>query len=149
MNESGRDRRDDDVPRSETTKLPAAKPGAGAATKKRSERPPPRPTLSVEAAVAIGDVPVVLSEPQNLKDDDGLFRLFTAIDGDSTVAEVAERAKLELEHARALLADLRLRGHVNLTRRTPSESDVASIRGAKVEPRSPDYWLAGLKPRRR
>jgi hypothetical protein len=144
MTERRRDDRDD-APRSETVKLPATKSGVT----KKSERPPPRPTLSVEAAVALGDVVVVLSEPANLREDDNLSRLFSAIDGEATVAEVAERAKLELEHARALLADLRLRGHVNLSRRTPSESDVASIRTAKVEPRSPDYWLAGLKPRRR
>jgi hypothetical protein len=142
-----RRRASDEVNRTQTTKLAA--PKSGVTAKVKTDRPPPRPTLSVEAAVALGDVPVVVSEPPALQQDDGLFRLVSAIDGDATVAEVAERAKLEIEHARALLADLRLRGHVNLVRKTPSESDVQSIRDTKVEPKTPDYWLAGLKPRRR
>jgi hypothetical protein len=127
--------------------------------KRRSSRPPPsgvtehvsgrtpeykaRPTLSV-SIVALGDIPTLLGRPPSLDDQIGVSVFLAAIDGDATVAELADRTKLDPEQARAIVAELVDKGIVALSRKTGSASGVGTVRTA---PRSLDYWLAGLKPR--
>jgi hypothetical protein len=109
--------------------------------------PPPKPTLSISAAVALGDIPILIAEPPGLDDDVELLRLVTAIDGEATVAVLADRARLDAQQARAWFADLAHQGFVTFERLERAESDVESVRGAPVEAKPPEYWLQGLKPR--
>ena len=120
-------------------------------SRRRSSRPPPsdviahatHPTLSV-SIVALGDIPTLLTA---LSADDAppsIAPLLAAVDGHLTVAELADRVRIEPEQARAIIAELVDRGIVALSRKAVLESGVGPVRSA---PRSLDYWLAGLKPR--
>jgi hypothetical protein len=120
--------------------------------RRRSSRPPqsgitehhnPRQTLSV-AIVALGDIPTLLG---NIASDDAppsIAPLLAAVDGDLTVAELADRLRIDPEQARAMIAELVDRGVVALSRKSASSSGVGTVR---TQSRSLDYWLAGLKPR--
>jgi hypothetical protein len=118
---------------------------------RRSSRPPasgtkeyrPLPTLSV-ATVALGDIPLIVPGGTALEVQAATALLVANIDGASTVAELADRSKLEPEQARAIVAELVHKGLVSLTRKPASASGVGAVRSA---PKSLDYWLAGLKPR--
>jgi hypothetical protein len=117
-----------------TTKLPAAKVEG-----RKLAAPPARPTLSV-ATVGVTDVPSMLSEPPHADDDVGLLKLISAIDGKTSVKDLAQRCHLELEQVRALIATLQNKGFVSLRQASKPASD---------GPKGGEYWLAGLKPRTR
>lgn len=104
----------------------------------------PRPTLSV-AIVALGDIPTLLGSPAQDDAPPSLAPLLAAVDGDLTVAELADRVRLDPEQARAMIAELVDRGVIALSRKSGSASGVGSVRASAS--RSLDYWLAGLKPR--
>lgn len=118
--------------------------------------PPPsgvnatRKTLSV-AIVALGDIPTLLDDSAQTRNARGeaespsVAPLLLAINGDSTVAEIADRLHIEPEQARAMIAELVDRGVVALSRKPASSSGVGAVRAST--PRSLEYWLAGLKPR--
>jgi hypothetical protein len=110
--------------------------------------PPPRETVSIDAAVALGDIPILIERPTLEADDLELGRLLDAIDGYSNVASVAERARLDPQQARALLADLAQHGFVALDRRVRTASGVEPLK-PPAENKTLDYWLQGMRPRTR
>ncbi len=119
--------------------------------RRRTSRPPPsgivesgrHATLSV-AIVALGDIPTLLGSPAPDDAPPSLAPLLAAVNGDLTVAELADRVRIDPEQARAMIAELVDRGVIALSRKPVSASGVGSVRST---PRSLDYWLAGLKPR--
>jgi hypothetical protein len=106
--------------------------------------PPARETVSVEAAVALGDIPILIERPALTEDDLELTRLIDAMDGYANVALVAERARVEIQQARALLADLSLHGFIALDRPVRTSSGIDPL---KPEKKPLEHWLQGMRPR--
>jgi hypothetical protein len=103
-------------------------------TLRSSEFPTPMPpshvTVPVEALVGLHDVPSITSMPP--VDDDSLKGLvLDHIDGDATVAQIADAACVAVEVVRAVVAELQDQGRLTI-RRAPTDSDVRMITGLGV-----------------
>ncbi len=106
-----------------------------------------KPTLSV-ATVRTDDVPVLVREPPQAKEEVGLLALVSAIDGTKDISVLAKACHLEVEQVRAFIASLMSKGFVTLTRaKAPSLPGDHEPQSEK--PKGEDYWLKGLKPRTR
>jgi hypothetical protein len=113
---------------------------------RRTSIPPSKQTLSIDAVVALGDIPVLRRTPPMLQEDPDLFRLVMAIDGHATVATLADRTRMDPQQARAWFADLARQECISFVRHARSQSGVDSVRHPMGE-RTADYWLQGLRPR--
>ena len=108
--------------------------------------PPARETVSVAAAVALGDVPILIERPKVNEEDLELTRLLDAIDGYVNVAALAAKARLDVQQTRALLADLSLHGFVALDRPARTSSSVEQVT-ATSQNKGLEHLLQGLRPR--
>jgi hypothetical protein len=68
------------------------------------------PTVSIDKVVMLADVPVLLFPPSGAIESPEIRLLVGAIDGESTVQQIAETAGVDPKHAQAVFAQLRTEG---------------------------------------
>ncbi len=88
--------------------------------------PPSHVTVPVEALVGLYDVPTITTMP-GVEDDSLRQLVLSHIDGETTVAQIAEAADVGDEVVRAVVAQLHDQGMLSI-RRAPTDSDVRMIR---------------------
>jgi predicted Rossmann fold nucleotide-binding protein DprA/Smf involved in DNA uptake len=108
---------------------------------------PLRPTISLEKVLGVEDIPVLVSQDPIDDANSELRILLAAVDGESTVQQIAEVAGMAAEHARAVLAELKVQGIISVLTTLHPEIDGESAADDEKTARPPEYWLAGLQPR--
>ena len=128
--------------------------GVRTALERSPERTTERPVERTERQtlssrfVKLMDVPVLLEETLTLDEADELFlRLVSVVDGESTIAALADRIGIDREQARACFAILGNQGAVAFERR--AHTDSGDLGPDEHTPRKPEFWLADLRPRRK
>ena len=96
------------------------------------------PTVSIDKVVMLGDVPILL------------FPL-AAIDGESTIQQIAEVAGVDPKHAQAVFAQLKSDGCISIlsSAHGPHSAPTLETDAAPSEPSLPRDPFQGLKPRTR
>ena len=104
------------------------------------------PTVSIEKLVTLADIPILLFAPDGEIEGQEMRLLLAAIDGESTIEQIAEVAGVLPEHARALFAELKNEGCISILTAAPREGpESAKDLGAiALDGRDP---LQGLRPR--
>jgi len=103
------------------------------------------PTVSIDKVVMLADVPVLLFPPSGVESPE-IRLLVGAIDGESTVQQIAETAGVDPKHAQAVFAQLRTEGCISILAAAhgPQSAPMPPSAGSGAEPRDP---FQGLKPR--
>ena len=109
------------------------------------------PTVSIDKVVLLGDVPILLFPPAGDIESPEIRLLIGAIDGESTVDQIAEVAGVDPKHAQAVFAQLQSDGCISILSSAHSPNSAPTLEqdlapASSAGPRDP---FQGLKPRTR
>jgi hypothetical protein len=104
---------------------------------------PNHPTVAIDTVLSPEDVPVLVFAPEGQIESLELRLLLAAIDGESSIRQIAEVAGVDPQHAQAVFAQLRSDGCISILHAARGP-DSASAENAAVTARDP---FQGLKPR--
>ena len=105
---------------------------------------PGHPTLAIEKVLSSADIPILLFPPDGQVESPELRLLLAAIDGESTIREIAEVAGVDPQHAQAVFAQLKAEGCISILSAALSPDSARSL-----EKKAPADPFQGLKPRTR
>ncbi len=106
------------------------------------------PTVSIDKVVLLGDVPILLFPPAGGIESPEVRLLIAAIDGESTVHQIAEVAGVDPKHAQAVFAQLQSEGCISILSSAHSPHSAPTLDALPSAPdSSPRDPFQGLKPR--
>ena len=119
--------------------------------------PGQHPTVAIDKLLSLGDIPILVFPPEGQIDGLELRLLLAAIDGESTIREIAEVAGVEAQHAQAVFAQLKTDGCISVLTAAPREgpesapslSAQSSASAPTDSPAPTSDPFQGLKPRTR
>lgn len=111
------------------------------------------PTVSIDKVVMPADVPILLFPPEGKIESPEVRLLVAAIDGESTIREIAEVAGVDPKHAQAVFAQLKAEGCISILSAAHGPHSAPTLDALPADPPSePQVGAArdpfqGLKPR--
>jgi hypothetical protein len=107
------------------------------------------PTVSIDKVVMLGDVPILLFPPDGEIESPEIRLLIAAIDGESTIQQIAEVAGVDPKHAQAVFAQLKSEGCISIlsSAHSPHSARTLDTGEAPSEPQLPHDPFQGLRPR--
>ena len=103
-----------------------------------------RPTVAIDKLLSMADIPILLFPPDGDIEVLELRLLLAAIDGESTIQQIAEVAGVDPQHAQAVFAQLKADGCISILTAAPREGPESS---QELEPRRVSDPFQGLRPR--